>query len=105
LDNYRAVAIVAAFFISGRYDAEQRINTMTNESDIKGPTPPTNPVEFARWVQRPRVTPKQPIVQPEDSATWLEPMDKPEINRSIGTDKPKRYPHSIPTVATPMGGP
>ena len=81
---------MAAFSISRRYDAEQRINTATNDSDIKGPTPPTNPVEFARWVQRPRVTPKKPKVQPDDSALRLEPMEQPEINRSIGTDKPKR---------------
>ena len=46
-------------------------------ADSLGPKPPTNPVEFARWVQRPRVNPKKPKVQPE-------------VNRSIGTDKPKR---------------
>ena len=66
------------------------LNKQPDDSDIKGPTPPINPVEFARWVQRPRVTPKNPKVQPDDSAMRLEPMEKPDINRSIGTDKPKR---------------
>ena len=59
-------------------------------ADTQEPKPPTNPVEFARWVQRPRVTPKKPKVQPDDSAMRLKPMDKPEVNRSIGTDQPKR---------------
>ena len=59
-------------------------------ADCLGPKPPTNPVEFARWVQRPRVTPKKPKVQPDDSAMLPEPLEKPEVNRSIGTDKPKR---------------
>ena len=58
-------------------------------SDSLGPKPPTNPVEFARWVQRPRVNPKKPKVQPDDSAMLPEPLEKPEVNRSIGTDKPK----------------
>ena len=69
---------------------EDKTNKLPDDSDIKGPKPPTNPVEFARWVQRPRVTPKQPKVQPDDSEMRLEPMKKPDINRSIGTDKPKR---------------
>ena len=69
---------------------EDKTNKLPDDSDIKGPKPPTNPVEFARWVQRPRVTPKQPKVQPDDSALRLEPMKKPDINRSIGTDKPKQ---------------
>ena len=56
----------------------------------QGPKPPTNPVEFARWVQRPRVNPKKPKVRPDDSALLPEPLEKPEVNRSIGTDKPKR---------------
>ena len=60
-----------------------------DDSDIQGPKPPTNPVEFTRWVQRPRITPKKPKVQPDDSATRLKPIDKPDVNRSIGTDKPK----------------
>jgi hypothetical protein len=59
-------------------------------ADSLGPKPPTNPVEFARWVQRPRVNPKKPKVQPDDSALLPEPLEKPEVNRSIGTDKPKR---------------
>ena len=58
-------------------------------ADSLGPKPPTNPVEFARWVQRPRVTPKKPKVQPDDSALRLEPIKKPGVNRSIGIDKPK----------------
>ena len=60
-----------------------------DDSDSQGPKPPTNPVEFARWVQRPRVTPKKPKVQPDDSAMLPEPLEKPEVNRSIGTDKPQ----------------
>ena len=67
-----------------------KTNKLPDDGDIKGPTPPENPVDFARWVQRPRVNPKQPEVQPDDSALRLEPMKKPDINRSIGTDKPKR---------------
>ena len=59
-------------------------------ADSLGPKPPTNPVEFARWVQRPRVNPKKPKVQPDDSALLPEPLEKPEVNRSIGTDQPKR---------------
>ena len=58
-------------------------------ADSLGPKPPTNPVEFARWVQRPRVNPKKPKVRPDDSALLPEPLEKPEVNRSIGTDKPK----------------
>ena len=74
------------------------LNKQPDDADIKGPTPPTNPVEFARWVQRPRVTPKNPKVQPDDSAMRLEPMKKPEINRSIGTYKPKRVKRKNPNV-------
>ena len=69
-----------------------------NDSAIQGPKPPTNPVEFARWVQRPRVTPKNPKVQPDDSAMRLEPMEKPKINLVIGTDKPKRVKRKDPNV-------
>ena len=58
-------------------------------ADSRGPKPPTNPVEFARWVQRPRVNPKKPKVRPDDSALLPEPLEKPGVNRSIGTDKPK----------------
>ena len=65
-------------------------NKLPDDGDIKGPTPPENPVEYARWLQRPRVNPKQPEVQPDDSDMRLKPMDKPEVNRSIGTDQPKR---------------
>ena len=74
------------------------LNKQPDDSDIKGPTPPTNPVEFARWVQRLRVTPKNPKVQPDDSAMRLEPTEKPDINRSIGTDKPKRTKRKTPTL-------
>ena len=74
------------------------LNKQPDDSDIKGPTPPTNPVEFARWVQHPRITPKNPKVQPDDSAMRLEPMEKPEVNRSIGTDKPKRVKRKNPNV-------
>ncbi len=64
-------------------------NKLPDDGDIKGPTPPTNPVEFSRWVQRPRVNPKQPEVQPDDSALRPKGLKQPDINRSIGTDKPK----------------
>ena len=69
---------------------EDKTNQLPDDGDVKGPKPPTNPVEFARWVQRPRVTPKKPKVQPDDSALRIEPLKKPDVNRSIGTDKPKR---------------
>ena len=60
------------------------------DGDSLGPKPPTNPVEFARWVQRPKVNPKKPKVRPDDSALLPKPLEKPEVNRSIGTDKPRR---------------
>ena len=69
---------------------DDKTTNQPDDSDSLGPKPPTNPVEFARWVQRPRVNPKKPKVQPDDSAMLPEPMEKPEVNRSIGTDKPKR---------------
>ena len=28
---------------------EDKTNKLPDDSDIQGPTPPTNPVEFARW--------------------------------------------------------
>ena len=80
-------------------------------ADSLGPKPPTNPVEFARWVQRPRVNPKKPKVQPDDSALLPEPLEKPEVNRSIGTDKPKRSklknPNNtrLPQYLRPVNGP
>ena len=67
-------------------------------ADSLRPKPPTNPVEFARWVQRPKVNPKKPKVQPDDSALLPEPLEKPEVNRSIGTDKPKRVKRKNPNV-------
>ena len=67
-----------------------KTNKLPDDGDIKVPTPPENPVEYARWLQRPRVNPKQPEVQPDDSAMRLKPMEKLAINRSIGTDRPKR---------------
>ena len=69
---------------------EDNTNNMPNDPNGDAPKPPTNPVEFARWVQRPRVNPKKPKVQPDDSAMRLKPIEKPEVNRSIGTDQPKR---------------
>jgi len=80
-------------------------------ADSLGPKPPTNPVEFARWVQRPRVNPKKPRVQPDDSALLPKPLEKPEVNRSIGTDKPKRSklknPNNtrLPEYLRPVNGP
>ena len=44
-------------------------------ADSLGPKPPTNPVEFARWVQRPRVNPKKPKVRPDDSALLPKPLE------------------------------
>ena len=69
---------------------EDNTNNMPNDPNGDAPKPPTNPVEFSRWVQRPRVNPKKPKVQPDDSAMRLKPIEKPEVNRSIGTDQPKR---------------
>ena len=80
-------------------------------ADSLGPKPPTNPVEFARWVQRPRVNPKKPKVQPDDSALLPKPLEKPEVNRSIGTDKPKhpkrKNPNNtrLPAYLRPVNGP
>jgi hypothetical protein len=42
-----------------------RIPSNPDGSDSQEPKPPTNPVEFARWVQRPRVNPKTLL-----SAIW-----------------------------------
>ena len=90
------------------------IDKTTNQPDgaySRGSNPPTNPVEFARWVQRPRVNPKKPKVQPDDSALLPEPLEKPEVNRSIGTDKPKRpkrkNPNNtrLPEYLRPVNGP
>ena len=67
-----------------------KTNKLPNDGDIKGPTPPENPVEYARWLQRPRVRPKQPEVRPDDSALRIDSLKRPDVNRSIGTDKPKR---------------
>ena len=67
-----------------------KTNKLPDYGDIKGPTPPTNPVEFSRWVQRRGVNPKQPQVQPDDSALRIDSLKRPDVNRSIGTDKPKR---------------
>ena len=67
-----------------------KTNKLPDDGEIKGPTPPENPVEYARQLQRPRVNPKQPEVQPDDSALRPKGLKKPDINRSIGTDKPKR---------------
>ena len=58
-------------------------NKLPDDGDIKGPTPPENPVEYARWLQRPRVNPNQPEVQPNDSALRPKGLKKPDINRSI----------------------
>ena len=69
---------------------KETTNSMPDDSNGGAPKPPTSPVEFSRWVQRPRVNPKKPKVQSDDSAMRLKPMDKPEVNRSIGTDRPKR---------------
>ena len=67
-----------------------KTNKLLDDGDIKGPTPPENPVEYARWLQRPRVNPKQPEAQPDDSALRIDSLKRPDVNRSIGTDKPKR---------------
>ena len=74
------------------------IDKTTNQpdgADSQGPKPPTNPVEFARWVQRPRVDPKKPKVQPDDSALLPEPLEKPgHQGMTVGSFKtfPSEYP-------------
>ena len=69
---------------------EDKANRLPDEEDIKGP-PRRQLTQFIlQWVHRPRVTPKEPKVQPGDSTKVLKSMDKPEIRRSIGTDKPER---------------
>tara|TARA_Y100000780_G_scaffold33904_1_gene27550 strand:+ start:6771 stop:7421 length:651 start_codon:yes stop_codon:yes gene_type:complete len=88
--NFLASTVVGAFSISRRFTMpDDETTNPPDDSDIQGPKPPTNPVKFARWVQRPRITPKKPKVQPDDSAMRLKPIDKPDVNRSIGTDNPK----------------
>tara|TARA_B110000014_G_C19806281_1_gene418659 strand:+ start:178 stop:618 length:441 start_codon:yes stop_codon:yes gene_type:complete len=79
-----------------------KTNKLPDDGDIKGPTPPTNPVEFSRWVQRPRVNPKQPEVQPDDSALRPKGLKQPDVNRSIGTDKPKQ--HTATSYLKPNNG-
>jgi hypothetical protein len=54
----------------------------TDDADSQGPKPPTHPVEFFRWVQRPRVNPKKRKVQPDDTALLPEPLEKPELKKS-----------------------
>ncbi len=89
---------------------DDKTTNQPDDSDIQGPKAPTNPVEFARRVQRPRVTPKKPKVQPDDSALRLEPIKKPGVNRFIGTDKPKhpkqKNPNNtqLPTYLRPNKG-
>ena len=39
------------------------------------------------------------LLQPDDSAMRLEPMEKPEINRVIGTEKPKSVKRKNPNAA------
>ena len=75
---------------------DDKTTNQPDDSDIQGPKAPTNPVEFARWVQRPRVTPKKPKVQPDDSALRLEPIKKPGVNRSIGLISPNTPNRRIP---------
>jgi hypothetical protein len=60
-----------------------KTNNQPDSSDSQGPRPPTDPVECAKWIQRPRVTTKKPQVQPDDSALRLEPIKNPDVNRSI----------------------
>ena len=69
---------------------EDKTNQLPDDGDVKGPKPPTNPVEYSRWLQRPQVTPKKPKVQPDGSALRIDSLKRPDVNRSIGTDKPKR---------------
>ena len=42
---------------------------------------------------------------PDDSALRLELMMKPDINRSIGTDKPKRVKRKNPNASSPLHTP
>ena len=52
--NFLASTVVGAFSISRRFNMpiDKTIN-QPDDSDSLGPKPPTNPVEFARWRQRP----------------------------------------------------
>lgn len=61
-----------------------------DNNNEEAPKPPSKPVEFARWVQRPRNIPKPPKVQPDDSALRPKGVKLPKTNKVIGTDKPKR---------------
>ena len=53
------------------------------DGDSLGPEPPSNPVEFAKWVQRTRVNPKKLMVRPYDSALLQEPLENTEANSSV----------------------
>ena len=53
------------------------------DGDSLGPELPSNPVEFAKWVQRTRVNPKKPMVRPYDSALLQKPLENPEANSSV----------------------
>ena len=53
---------------------DDKTNKRPDDGDIKGPTAPENPVDFARWVQRPRVNPKNPKGQPDYSALLPESL-------------------------------
>jgi hypothetical protein len=47
---------LGAFLILRRFDMpNDKANKLPDDGDIKGPTPPENPVEYARWLQRPSV--------------------------------------------------
>ena len=67
-----------------------KTNNQPEGSNSLGPKSPTNLVKCARWVQRPRVNPKKSKVRPDDSTLLPEPLENQEVNRSIGTAKPKR---------------
>jgi len=52
---------------------EDNVSNMPDESKGGARGPPTNPVEFSRWVQRSRVDPKSPKAQSDDPAMRLKP--------------------------------
>ena len=79
---------------------EDKTNQLPDDGDVKGPKPPTNPVEYSRWLQRPQVTPKKPKVQPDDSALRIDSLKRPDVNRSIGTDKPNFPPFTFLNLIT-----
>ena len=60
------------------------------DSKIEIKKPPSDPVDFARYSQRPQNTPRTPEVQADDVAMRVKPSVPLKMNKVIGTDKPKK---------------